>query len=47
VRACGISPNAWQEAVLEDSFDDGLRSAVVIDAIRRSLDEKRLIELTG
>ena len=33
-------------AVPETSFDDGLRKVVVIDAIRRSLDEKRPIELS-
>jgi predicted dehydrogenase len=32
-------------AVPETSFDDGLRNVVVIDAIRRSLEEKRPIEL--
>jgi predicted dehydrogenase len=34
-------------ATPETSFDDGLRNVVVIDAIRRSLDEKRPIELGG
>jgi predicted dehydrogenase len=33
-------------AVPETSFDDGLRNVAVIDAIRRSLTEKRPIELT-
>lgn len=33
-------------AVPEASFDDGLRNVVVIDAIRRSLAEKRPVELT-
>jgi predicted dehydrogenase len=33
-------------AVPETNFDDGLRNVVVIDAIRRSLTEKRPIELT-
>jgi hypothetical protein len=32
-------------AIPETSFDDGPRNVVVIDAIRRSLDEKRPIEL--
>jgi predicted dehydrogenase len=34
-------------ATPEATFDDGLRNVVVIDAIRRSLDEKRPIDLGG
>jgi len=34
-------------AVPEASFGDGLRNVMVIDAIRRSLAEKRPIELPG